>query len=97
MSQKRTKADKLRCNDERLERRDDARRQIVDISEKRQELADTLEEQIRQRAWVLYEARGRQGGHGVEDWLEAEAEIRAARHRAPAASGKVIPYPFSST
>jgi len=33
------------------------------------------EEQIRRRAYELYEARGRGDGHDVEDWLEAEAEI----------------------
>jgi len=36
---------------------------------------DSLEEQIRTRAYELYEARGREEGHDLEDWLEAEAEI----------------------
>ena len=36
--------------------------------------ADT-EEEIRCRAYELYEARGREDGYDVEDWLEAEAEI----------------------
>ena len=36
---------------------------------------DNLEEQIRARAYKLYEARGREEGHDLEDWLEAEAEI----------------------
>jgi len=36
---------------------------------------DDLEEQIRTRAYELYEARGREEGHDLEDWLEAEAEI----------------------
>jgi hypothetical protein len=97
MAEKRTKAEKWRRNVERLERREDARREIVDIREKRQELAALLEEQIRQRAHQFYEARGRQSGHEVEDWLNAEAEIRAARRKAPAASGRVIPFPLSST
>jgi len=34
-----------------------------------------LEEQIRLRAYQLYETRGSGNGHDVEDWLEAEAEI----------------------
>lgn len=34
-----------------------------------------IEEQIRRRAYELYEERGRGDGHDVEDWLEAEAEI----------------------
>jgi hypothetical protein len=36
---------------------------------------DDVEEQIRTRAYELYEARGREEGHDLEDWLEAEAEI----------------------
>jgi len=31
-------------------------------------------EKIRQRAHELYEARGREEGHDLEDWLLAEAE-----------------------
>ncbi len=34
-----------------------------------------LEYQIRQRAYELYEARGREDGHELEDWLRAEEEI----------------------
>ncbi len=40
-------------------------------------------EQIRRRSHELYEARGQEDGHDLEDWLQAEAEIGAAR--APAA------------
>jgi hypothetical protein len=32
-------------------------------------------EQIRQRAYQLYEERGRLDGFAEEDWLQAEAEI----------------------
>ena len=32
-------------------------------------------EEVRRRAYELYEARGRGDGHDQEDWLEAEAEI----------------------
>jgi hypothetical protein len=31
---------------------------------------------IAHRAFQLYEARGREDGHDVEDWLQAEEEIR---------------------
>jgi hypothetical protein len=31
-----------------------------------------LEIQIRERAYALYEARGREDGHDLEDWLRAE-------------------------
>ena len=34
-------------------------------------------EQVRTRAYQLYLARGRQDGHHVEDWLQAERELRA--------------------
>lgn len=34
-----------------------------------------LEEQIRQRAYELYEKRGRGDGHDLDDWLRAEEEV----------------------
>ena len=34
-------------------------------------------QKIAQLAFHFYEARGRQNGHDVEDWLRAEAEIRS--------------------
>jgi hypothetical protein len=36
-------------------------------------------EQIRQRAYELYLFRGERPGDAVEDWLEAERELRAKR------------------
>jgi len=42
------------------------------------------EEQIRMRAYELYEARGGEDGHDIEDWLEAEAEINGLTERAAA-------------
>jgi len=41
------------------------------------EPADGLQEQIRVRAYELYEQRGREDGHDVEDWLQSEAEVKA--------------------
>ena len=35
-----------------------------------------LEQQIQRRAYQLYEQRGRENGHELDDWLEAEAEVR---------------------
>jgi len=35
------------------------------------------EEQIRLRAYALYEERGREDGHELDDWLRAEVELRA--------------------
>jgi len=37
-----------------------------------------LQEQIRRRAYELYEQRGREDGHECEDWLQAEAELLQA-------------------
>jgi hypothetical protein len=45
---------------------------------------ETGEEQIRRRAYELYEARGRGNGHDMDDWLEAEAEITGRAERAAA-------------
>lgn len=42
------------------------------------------EEEIRQRAYELYEERGREDGQEVEDWLRAEAEITGRSERAAA-------------
>lgn len=34
-----------------------------------------IQEQIRQRAYELYEQRGREDGHDLADWLTAESEL----------------------
>ncbi|MGH9554606.1 MAG: DUF2934 domain-containing protein [Terriglobales bacterium] len=39
--------------------------------------ASDLNELIRQRAYELYLERGSEAGHAAEDWLRAEAEVRA--------------------
>jgi hypothetical protein len=44
-----------------------------------------LETQIRERAYELYEARGREDGHDLEDWLRAEEEITQKKRRSIAA------------
>jgi len=43
------------------------------------------EEKIRLRAYELYEQRGRIEGFALDDWLQAEAEIRGARKPRPKA------------
>ena len=40
-----------------------------------------LEHQIRLRAYELYEARGREDGHDLEDWLYAKEEITSEEIR----------------
>jgi hypothetical protein len=39
------------------------------------EVLSKLDEQIRLHAYELYEQRGRRGGHALDDWLQAEAEV----------------------
>ena len=36
---------------------------------------EQLQEQIRQRAYELYELRGREDGRDFDDWLKAESEV----------------------
>jgi DUF2934 family protein len=43
-------------------------------------LATDIRERVAQRAFQLYEGRGREDGHDVEDWLQAEQEV--VRHLA---------------
>jgi DUF2934 family protein len=38
--------------------------------------ANSLEEKIRIRAYLLFEKRGGEHGHDLDDWLQAEAEIQ---------------------
>jgi hypothetical protein len=44
-----------------------------------------LQEQIRRRAYELYEQRGAQDGHELEDWLQAEAEVKQSMSKLIAA------------
>ena len=36
---------------------------------------DQIQERIRQRAHEIYEARGREDGQDLDDWLIAESEV----------------------
>lgn len=44
-----------------------------------------VQEQIRRRAYELYEQRGKEDGHELEDWLQAEAEVSQSMAKAVAA------------
>lgn len=52
----------------------------IPISQKKEDLMHEtnleLEQKIRQRAYELYEGRGREEGHELEDWLKAESEVQ---------------------
>ena len=41
-----------------------------------------LQEQIRLRAYELYEQRGRGDGHELDDWLQAESEVTEQKAQA---------------
>jgi hypothetical protein len=43
----------------------------------------TLRDEIRNRAYELYEQRGRQPGRALEDWLTAESEIKECKRWTP--------------
>jgi len=45
----------------------------------------TTEEDIRARAYELFEARGREDGHDLEDWVRAEEEINDRKNNSAAA------------
>lgn len=36
---------------------------------------DLIQERVRQRAYEMYELRGREDGHDLDDWLIAESEV----------------------
>jgi Protein of unknown function (DUF2934) len=44
-----------------------------------------LQEQIRRRAYELYEQRGRGDGHELDDWLQAESEVTQQKAKTAAA------------
>jgi hypothetical protein len=44
-----------------------------------------IEQQIQQRAYELYEQRGKTDGYDLEDWLQAEREIKGTQTNAAAA------------
>jgi hypothetical protein len=43
-----------------------------------------FEDEIRRLAYQLYEERGREDGHDVDDWLHAETELTEAVVKAAA-------------
>jgi len=47
--------------------------------------AAEVEEQIRCRAYQLYEQRGREEGNELDDWIRAESEVTQKKAKAVAA------------
>ena len=92
MAKKRTKADRLQRQTEQLEKRAD--RHPDEIEKKPSTLplkSDEpivlipIEQQIQQRAYELYEQCGRADGHELDDWLQAECEIKGTQANAATA------------
>jgi len=92
MAKKRTKADRLQRQTEQQEKKVDRRPQ--EIEKKPSTLAPKsdeptvlipIEQQIRERAYELYEQRGRTDGHELDDWLQAECEMKGTQANAATA------------
>jgi DUF2934 family protein len=92
MAQKRTKVDRLERQTEQLGKRID--RHPDQIEKKPSTLAPKsdeptvlipMEQQIQQRAYELYEQRGRTDGYDLDDWLQAEYEIKGRQAKAATA------------
>lgn len=78
MAEKRTKADRLERQTRQLEKRierhpDDSETNPSTLAPKSDEptVLIPIRQQIRQRAYELYEQRGRADGHELEDWLRS--------------------------
>lgn len=92
MATKRTKADKLERQTEQLGKKvdrhpDEIEKKPLTLAPKSDEstILIPIEQQIQQRAYELYERRGMTDGHDLEDWLQAECEIKDTHANAAAA------------
>jgi hypothetical protein len=91
MAKKRTKADRLQRQTEQQEKRIDRRPEEIEnktstLAPKSDEPAVLIPiERIQQRAYELYEQRGKTDGHDLDDWLQAECEIKGTQAKAVAA------------
>ena len=92
MAKKRTKADRLQRQTEQQEKK--VERRPEEIEKKPSTLAPKsdeptvlipIEQQIQKRAYELYEQRGRTDGHELDDWLQAECEIKRTQANAATA------------
>ncbi len=86
MAQKRTKVDRLERQTDQLGKRvdrypDQIEKKPSTLAPKSDELTVLIpiEQQIQQRAYELYEQRGRTDGHDLDDWLQAECEIKGTQ------------------
>ncbi len=59
----------------------ETKKQVTAIREQ----PENREEAIRTRAYELYESRGREDGHDLDDWLTAEGEVTNRKTKTTAA------------
>jgi len=92
MAKKRTKADRLQRQTEQQEKRIDRRPEEIEkepstLVPKSDEptVLIPIGQQIQRRAHELYERRGGIGGHELDDWLQAEREIKGRQANAATA------------
>jgi len=92
MATKRTKADRLERQTEQLEKRaqrhpDEIEKEPSTLTPKSDEptVLIPIEQQIQKRAYELYEQRGKTDGHDLDDWLQAEREVKGTQRKAAAA------------
>lgn len=52
-------------------------RELKDLKDLKPASATPTREEIARRAYEIYVARGRTGGHETEDWVQAERELMA--------------------
>lgn len=52
---------------------------------------ELTEDVVRTRAYELFEQRGYQHGHDVEDWLQAEAELKGKKSTSSADESSKVP------
>ena len=57
----------------------------------------SLEERIRRRAYELYVGRGNQSGSELDDWFQAEEEIRRAKEEAAVDEASEESFPASDS
>jgi hypothetical protein len=92
MAKKRTKADRLQRQTEQQGKRMDRRPEEIEkkpstlaLKSDEPTVLIPIEQQIRQRAYELYERRGRTDGHNLDDWLQAERGIKGTQANAATA------------
>jgi hypothetical protein len=92
MAKKRTKTDRLERQTDQLDKRvnrhpDEIEKEPSTLAPKSDDptVLIPIEQQIQQRAYELYEQRGRTDGHDLDDRLQAECEIKSTQANAAAA------------